>query len=89
MLIDGAGFTLDGGGVAHNFLNYAGPVTFKDLAIVNAVASVVAGASWSLTGSDTITVTGPTVTKFEFDQFAGAISFCNIAVNNGIDPNSL
>jgi hypothetical protein len=54
LLIDGAGFTLDGGGIAHNFLNYAGPVTFQDLAIVNAVASVVAGASWSLTGSDTI-----------------------------------
>jgi hypothetical protein len=30
------------------------------------------------------------VEKYEFDQFAGTISFCNIAVTNGIDdPTSL
>jgi len=32
----------------------------------------------------------PTVTEYTFDQFAGAISWCHIAVNNGIDdPTSL
>jgi len=51
LTIDGAGFTLDGGGVAHNFLNYAGPLTIKNLTIVNAVASVPTGADWTLTAS--------------------------------------
>jgi hypothetical protein len=35
------------------------------------------------------TAIGDTVTKFEFDEFAGAISFCHIAVNNGLDPASV
>jgi peptide/nickel transport system substrate-binding protein len=39
--------------------------------------------------ANAVTVTSDSVTKYEFDQFAGAISFCNIAVNNGIDPNTL
>jgi peptide/nickel transport system substrate-binding protein len=36
-----------------------------------------------------ITVTGSSVTKYEFDQFAGTISWSHIAVNNGVDPNTL
>jgi len=40
--------------------------------------------------ANAFTVTSPTVTKYEFDQFAGTISFCHITVNNGIDdPTSL
>jgi peptide/nickel transport system substrate-binding protein len=35
------------------------------------------------------TVTGDSVTHWEFDQFSGALSFAHIAVNNGIDPNSV
>ncbi len=35
------------------------------------------------------TVTTDSVTKFEYDQFSGAISYCHIAVNNGIDPNTV
>jgi len=35
------------------------------------------------------TVTAKSVTHWEFDQFAGAISFAHIAVNNGIDPNTV
>jgi ABC-type transport system substrate-binding protein len=35
------------------------------------------------------TVTNDAVTKYEFDQFAGAISYCHIAVDNGIDPNTV
>jgi ABC-type transport system substrate-binding protein len=29
------------------------------------------------------------VTKYEFDQFSGTISYCHIAVNNGLDPNTV
>jgi peptide/nickel transport system substrate-binding protein len=36
-----------------------------------------------------IGVTANTVTKYEFDQFAGTISYCHIAVNNGLDPNKV
>jgi peptide/nickel transport system substrate-binding protein len=40
--------------------------------------------------ANAFTITSPTVEKYEFDQFAGTISFCNIAVTNGIDdPTSL
>jgi peptide/nickel transport system substrate-binding protein len=39
--------------------------------------------------SNTITPTYKTVTKFEFDQNAALPSFVHIAVNNGIDPNTL
>jgi peptide/nickel transport system substrate-binding protein len=36
------------------------------------------------------TVISPTVTEYTFDQFSGTISWCHIAVNNGIDdPTSL
>ena len=35
------------------------------------------------------TVTGDSVTHWEFDQFSGALSWAHIAVNNGIDPNSV
>jgi len=35
------------------------------------------------------TVTSDSVTHWEFDQFSGALSFAHIAVNNGIDPNSV
>jgi peptide/nickel transport system substrate-binding protein len=35
------------------------------------------------------TVTGDSVTHWEFDQSAGYISFTHIAVNNGLDPNSV
>jgi peptide/nickel transport system substrate-binding protein len=34
-------------------------------------------------------VTTDSVTKYEFDQFAGAISYCHIAVDNDIDPNTV
>ena len=36
-----------------------------------------------------ITVVGSSVSKYEFDQFAGTISWCHIAVDNDIDPNTL
>ncbi|MFN2544744.1 MAG: ABC transporter substrate-binding protein [Actinomycetota bacterium] len=36
-----------------------------------------------------ITVVGDSVTKYEFDQFAGAISWCHIAVDNNVDPNTI
>jgi hypothetical protein len=29
------------------------------------------------------------VTQFDYDQFAGAISFTHLAVNNGLDPNQV
>jgi len=35
------------------------------------------------------TVTANTVTQFEYDQFAGAISFTHLAVNNGLNPNQV
>jgi peptide/nickel transport system substrate-binding protein len=35
------------------------------------------------------TVTADSVTQFEYDQFAGAISFTHLAVNNGLDPNEV
>ncbi|MGZ4108073.1 MAG: ABC transporter substrate-binding protein [Actinomycetota bacterium] len=35
------------------------------------------------------TVTADSVTQFEYDQFAGAISFTHLAVNNGLDPNQV
>jgi hypothetical protein len=31
------------------------------------------------------TVAGPNVTKYEFDQFSGSVSFCHLSVDNGID----
>ena len=34
-------------------------------------------------------VTADSVTKYEFDQFSGATSFCQLAVNNGIDPTQV
>jgi ABC-type transport system substrate-binding protein len=34
-------------------------------------------------------VTGDSVTKYEYDQFSGAISYCHIAVNNKIDPETV
>jgi peptide/nickel transport system substrate-binding protein len=34
--------------------------------------------------ANALTVVGKTVTKYEFDQFAGTISFCHIAVNNDV-----
>jgi peptide/nickel transport system substrate-binding protein len=36
-----------------------------------------------------ITVLGDSVVKYEFDQFAGTISWAHIAVNNDVDPNTL
>jgi len=39
--------------------------------------------------ANVFTVISPTVVKYEFDQFSGAISWCHIAVNNDVDPNSL
>jgi peptide/nickel transport system substrate-binding protein len=36
-----------------------------------------------------IGITADTVTKYEFDQFSGTISYCHIAVNNGLDPNKV
>jgi len=40
--------------------------------------------------ANAFTVVQPTVTKYEFDQFAGTISFCHITVDNGVtDPTSL
>jgi hypothetical protein len=35
------------------------------------------------------TITNPSVTKFEFDQFAGLPSFTQIAVNNKVNANTL
>jgi hypothetical protein len=35
------------------------------------------------------TVTADSVTHWEFDQFSGALSWAHIAVDNGIDPNSV
>jgi hypothetical protein len=34
--------------------------------------------------ANALTVVGKSVTKYEFDQFAGTISFCHIAVNNDV-----
>jgi len=40
--------------------------------------------------ANAFTVVQPTVTKYEFDQFAGTISFCHITVDNDVtDPTSL
>ena len=36
-----------------------------------------------------ITVVNKSVTKWEFDQFAGVISFCHIAVNNNVSASTL
>jgi len=36
-----------------------------------------------------ININADTVTKFEFDQFGGVVSYSHIAVNNGIDPNDV
>src|SRR5207249_7779949 len=36
-----------------------------------------------------ITVVGSTVSNYVFDQFSGAISFCNISVNNNVSASSL
>jgi peptide/nickel transport system substrate-binding protein len=35
------------------------------------------------------TVTADSVTQFDYDQFAGAISYSHLAVNNGLDPNQV
>lgn len=34
-------------------------------------------------------VTADSVTKYEYDQFSGAISYCHIAVDNGLDPTQV
>jgi hypothetical protein len=39
--------------------------------------------------SRSTTLTAPTVLDYDFDQFSGTISFSHIAVNNGVDPESL
>jgi peptide/nickel transport system substrate-binding protein len=39
--------------------------------------------------SNVININASTVTKFEFDQFSGVVSYTHIAVNNGIDPNTV
>jgi len=40
--------------------------------------------------ANAFTIVQPTVTKYEFDQFAGTISFCHITVDNDVtDPESL
>ncbi len=36
-----------------------------------------------------LSTTYDTVTKYEFDQFASTISYSHIAVNNGLDPNTV
>jgi hypothetical protein len=36
-----------------------------------------------------IGINADSVTKYEFDQFAGTVSYCHIAVNNGLDPNEV
>jgi peptide/nickel transport system substrate-binding protein len=36
-----------------------------------------------------ITVVGSTVSKYVFDQFSGAISWCNISVNNNVNPETI
>jgi ABC-type transport system substrate-binding protein len=39
--------------------------------------------------ANNFTVIGTSVTKYEFDQFSGTISWCHIAVNNNVDPTSV
>jgi ABC-type transport system substrate-binding protein len=39
--------------------------------------------------ANVIGINASTVTKFEFDQFGGVVSYTHLAVNNGIDPNSV
>ncbi len=39
--------------------------------------------------STNFTVVGPSVTTYVYDQFSTTISWCHIAVNNNIDPESL
>jgi len=40
--------------------------------------------------ANNFTIVNPSVTEYTFDQFSGTISWCHIAVNNGIDdPTSL
>jgi len=39
--------------------------------------------------SHTVTTTASSVTKYEYDQNAGLISFVHIAVDNHVDPNTL
>jgi ABC-type transport system substrate-binding protein len=39
--------------------------------------------------STNFTVVAPTVTKYVYDQFSTTISWCHIAVNNNINPESL
>jgi len=36
-----------------------------------------------------IGINADSVTKYEFDQFSGTVSYCHIAVNNGLDPNTV
>ena len=54
LTINGAGFTLDGGGAANNFLNDPGLVSIENLSIVNAQATAVGNAVWQLTGVNTL-----------------------------------
>ena len=39
--------------------------------------------------ANAININASTVTRFEFDQFSGVVSYTHIAVNNGIDPNTV
>jgi peptide/nickel transport system substrate-binding protein len=39
--------------------------------------------------ANVIGINANTVTKFEFDQFGGVVSYTHLAVNNNIDPNSV
>jgi peptide/nickel transport system substrate-binding protein len=36
-----------------------------------------------------LTLTSPSVTKYEFDQFGGVVSLCHLAVDNGVSAASL
>jgi hypothetical protein len=39
--------------------------------------------------ANSFTITAPSVTHYEYDQFPGVISFCHIAVNNHISADSI
>jgi peptide/nickel transport system substrate-binding protein len=39
--------------------------------------------------ANAININASTMTKYEFDQFGGVVSYTHIAVNNGIDPNTV
>ncbi len=74
--IDGAGFTLSGGGGAYGFINSTSPITVENLAIVNTQASVSSGGSWTLAGTDTL---GSTTTLTNF----GTLGDTGTLVNDG------